>query len=143
MTRKPSLAASKKRESEQRKERELFSWHSPFPLGGESERAIFAFVTLVCCKHTRDRETERQRDGETKRRRDKEKMASLRLPVSPSLRLSLNDSPGTTRRCASDLRPIRPAGGSRSGLWRARWLRANVGRRRRAPPRSGREDSGR
>src|SRR5882672_8328623 len=52
MTRKPSPAASKKRESEQRKERELFSWHSPFPLGGESERAIFAFVTLVCCKHT-------------------------------------------------------------------------------------------
>src|SRR5262245_36105942 len=30
MTRKPSPAASKKRESEQRKERELFSWHSPF-----------------------------------------------------------------------------------------------------------------
>jgi hypothetical protein len=54
MTRKPSPAASKKRESEQRKERELFSWHSPFPLGGVSERAIFAFVTLVCCKHTID-----------------------------------------------------------------------------------------
>src|SRR5262245_23620670 len=50
----PSPAASKKRESEQRKERELFSWRSPFPLGGESERAIFAFVTLVCCKYTID-----------------------------------------------------------------------------------------
>jgi hypothetical protein len=24
------------------------------PLGGESERTIFAFVTLVCCKHTID-----------------------------------------------------------------------------------------
>src|SRR5262245_42408840 len=30
MTRKPSTAASKKRESEQRKERELVSWLSPF-----------------------------------------------------------------------------------------------------------------
>jgi hypothetical protein len=48
MTRKPSPAASKKRESEQRKERELFSWHSPFPLGGESERTFFAFFTLHC-----------------------------------------------------------------------------------------------
>src|SRR5262245_2851848 len=53
MTRKPCPATSKKRESEQRKERELFSWHSPFPLGGECERVIFAFVTLVCCKHTK------------------------------------------------------------------------------------------
>src|SRR5262245_4010738 len=52
MTRKPSPAASKKRESEQRKERELFSWHSPFPLGGESERTFFAFFTLVSRKHT-------------------------------------------------------------------------------------------
>jgi hypothetical protein len=43
---------SKKRESEQRKERELFSWHSPFPLGGESERTFFAFFTLVSRKHT-------------------------------------------------------------------------------------------
>src|SRR5262245_59146695 len=52
MTRKPSSAASKKRESEQRKERELFSWRSPFPLGGESERTSFAFFTLVSRKHT-------------------------------------------------------------------------------------------
>src|SRR5215475_9855209 len=52
MTRKPSPTASKKRESEQRKERELFSWHSPFPLGGESERTFFAFFTLISRKHT-------------------------------------------------------------------------------------------
>src|SRR5262245_47091081 len=92
MTRKPSPAASKKRESEQRKERELFSWHSPFPLGGESERAIFAFVTLVCCKHARDRETERQRDRETERQRDGGIKRRWRLSVSLSLRPSVSPS---------------------------------------------------
>ncbi len=39
--------------SEQRKERELFSWHSPFPLGGESERVFFAFFKPGHRKHTK------------------------------------------------------------------------------------------